>query len=133
MNSENINIAIAILFAIGNLFMIFLGLKVRTIESANTEKTKELIKEESKETDEKFDKLDSRLRKTEQTVILTSDKVGTIFDQMGSISETTIKQIDKLEVSTNLGLKDLKVDLEKIDERHRENIKDLYKLKKDKV
>ena len=133
MNSENINIAIAILFAIGNLFMIFLGLKVRTIESANTEKTKELIKEESKETDEKFDKLDSRLRKTEQTVILTSDKVGTIFDQMGSISETTIKQIDKLEVSTNLGLKDLKVDLERVDERHRENIKDLYKLKKDKV
>lgn len=133
MNSENINIAIAILFAIGNLFMIFLGLKVRTIESANTEKTKELIKEESKETDEKFDKLDSRLRKTEQTVILTSDKVGTIFDQMGSISETTIKQIDKLEGSTKQGLKDLKVDLEKIDERHRENIKDLYKLKKDKV
>lgn len=133
MNSENINIAIAILFAIGNLFMIFLGLKVRTIESANTEKTKELIKEESKETDEKFDKLDSRLRKTEQTVILTSDKVGTIFDQMSSISETTIKQIDKLEVSTNLGLKDLKVDLERVDERHRENIKDLYKLKKDKV
>lgn len=133
MNSENINIAIAILFAIGNLFMIFLGLKVRTIESANTEKTKELIKEESKETDEKFDKLDLRLRETEQIVILTSDKVGTIFDQMGSISETTIKQIDKLEVSTNLGLKDLKVDLEKIDERHRENIKDLYKLKKDKV
>ena len=133
MNSENINIAIAILFAIGNLFMIFLGLKVRTIESANTEKTKELIKEESKETDEKFDKLDSRLRETEQTVILTSDRVGTIFDQMSSISETTIKQIDKLEVSTNLGLKDLKVDLERVDERHRENIKDLYKLKKDKV
>ena len=133
MNSENINIAIVILGAIGSLFMIFLGLKVRTIESASTDKTNELIKEESKETDEKFDKLDSRLRKTEQTVILTSDKVGTIFDQMGSISETTIKQIDKLEVSTNLGLKDLKVDLERVDERHRENIKDLYKLKKDKV
>ena len=133
MNSENINIVIVILGAIGSLFMIFLGLKVRTIESASTDKTNELIKEESKGTDEKFDKLDSRLRKTEQTVILTSDKVGTIFDQMSSISETTIKQIDKLEVSTNLGLKDLKVDLEKIDERHRENIKDLYKLKKDKV
>lgn len=133
MNSENINIAIAILGAIGSLFMIFLGLKVRTIESASTDKTKELIKEESKETDEKFDKLDSRLRVTEQTVILTSDKVGTIFDQMSSISESTINQIDKLEGSTKQGLKDLKVDLEKVDERHRENIKDLYKLKKDKV
>jgi len=133
MNSENINIAIVILGAIGSLFMIFLGLKVRTIESASTDKTNELIKEESKETDEKFDKLDSRLRKTEQTVILTSDKVGTIFDQMSSISETTIKQIDKLEISTNLGLKDLKVDIERVDERHRGNIKDLYKLKKDKI
>lgn len=133
MNSENINIAIAILGAIGSLFMIFLGLKVRTIESASTDKTKELIKEESKETDEKFDKLDSRLRVTEQTVILTSDKVGTIFDQMSSISESTINQIDKLEISTKQGLKELKVDIEKVDERHRENIKDLYKLKKDKV
>lgn len=133
MNSENINIAIAILGAIGSLFMIFLGLKVRTIESASTDKTKELIKEESKETDEKLDKIDSRLRVTEQIVILTSDKVGTIFDQMSSISEGTIKQIDKLEGSTKQGLKDLKVDLEKVDERHRENIKDLYKLKKDKV
>lgn len=146
MDREDINIIIGVIGFISTTIAGYIGIKLKETKSSlsseiikdvdnrlnkNKEQVESDVEEKRKSMSQKLEKFEARLRDAENTIGIINDRVKGIYSRLDAISKNTSAQIDKLESIMVDGFKDLKIDADRKEKEHRNEIRELYKRKKD--